>query len=142
MIRILLGRAWRFFPQRKYLRVCRAAHEFLNFFVDLALAGRDGDGDGSGPTMRHSLVQVLSSQTSNAQFIKSQVLQGIMAAQETTSALLGNTFFLLSRHPVYWGHIRTEVLAKGEKLLNFDDLLESTVLHNISLECECDRFSS
>lgn len=57
----------------------------------------------------------------------------MMAAQETTSSLLGNAVFLLSRHPSYWGQVRKEVLAKGD-MLKFDTLLNSKMLQNILLE--------
>lgn len=57
----------------------------------------------------------------------------MMASQETTSSLLGNVFFLLSRHPFYWTQVRDAVLAKDD-MFDFDALLNSKVLQNILLE--------
>ncbi|KAI1643284.1 uncharacterized protein F4817DRAFT_350200 [Daldinia loculata] len=58
----------------------------------------------------------------------------MMASQETTFALLGNTFFLLVRRPRYWRDIRTEVLKKGDDILNFDGLLSSRTLQKSLVE--------
>ena len=58
-----------------------------------------------------------------------------MAAQETTSNLLANTVFLLSRHPAYWQRIRQEAVEKGTSLLTYDALMSSTLLQNLLHEC-------
>ncbi|KAI0379219.1 cytochrome P450 alkane hydroxylase-like protein [Hypomontagnella monticulosa] len=135
MIRIMLGRAWRFVPRSRYLRACNIAHSFLDHYVDLAVAGTTISSKKSpNHVPRRSLMQVLSSQTDDQDLIRSQVLQGMMASQETTSSLLGNAFFLLSRHPAQWKRVREEVLAKGDDLLNFDSLLNSKVLQNVLYE--------
>ncbi|KAI0905790.1 hypothetical protein F4823DRAFT_566440 [Ustulina deusta] len=52
------------------------------------------DTDAKGP-----LIEFLAASSDDVQFIRSQIIQGMMASQETTSALLGNTIFLLARHP-------------------------------------------
>ncbi|KAI0006842.1 cytochrome P450 alkane hydroxylase-like protein [Xylariaceae sp. FL0662B] len=132
MIRIMLGRAWKLFPQGKYLRVCETAHSFLNFYVDLAMSEPRPSNDKSD--VKQSVVKGLTCLSDDTEFIRSQVLQGMMASQETTSALLGNTFFLLSRNPTYWQQVRSEVLEKGDDILNFDALQGNKVLENILLE--------
>ncbi|KAI1407124.1 cytochrome P450 alkane hydroxylase-like protein [Hypoxylon sp. FL1857] len=134
MIRIMLGRAWKLVPQGKYLRACETAHSFLNHYVDRAIDETSSSKADSDSGTKQSLVQVLCAQTDDKEFIRSQVLQGMMASQETTSSLLGNVFFLLSRHPKYWDQVRAEVLEKGEDLLNFDALLNSKVLQNVLYE--------
>ncbi|KAI1078833.1 cytochrome P450 [Whalleya microplaca] len=118
MIRIVLGRVWKIVPQGKYLRVCRIAHTFLNHYVDLAIGNMGTSKVDSNSATKQSLVQVLSAQTDDKELIRSQILQGMMAAQETTSALL----------------VRAEVLQRSEDFLNFDALLNSKVLKNILYE--------
>lgn len=81
-----------------------------------------------------SLLSGLSTQTGDRLFIRSQILQGMMASQETTSALLGNACFLLSRHPKYWQQIRLVVTRYDVNDLSFDALLNLTVVQNILME--------
>lgn len=138
MVRMLFGPLWKIFPKSKYLRVCKTAHSYLDYYVRLALDS-DVAGAHKSNSRQRSLVQGLSSQSDDIAFIRSQVLQGMMASQETTSALLGNAFFLLARHPTIWLQVREEVLAKGEALFDFDALLGSRVLQNVLLECEFPR---
>ena len=136
MVRMILGPVWKLLPQGRFRRVCNTAHSFLNHYIAQAI-GQTGESD-SSPAQRkkRSLVQDLSLQSEDQAFIRSQVLQGMMASQETTSSLLGNAFFLLSRHPSYWDQVRNEVLAKGD-MFDFDTLLNSKVLQNILLESKC-----
>lgn len=135
MIRMMLGRVWRLLPQGRFHRVCNTAHSFLNHYVDQAV-GQTGVADSdTHESKKRSLVQDLSLQSDDQGFIRSQILQGMMASQETTSSLLGNALFLLSRHPSHWTQIRNEVITKGD-MLDFDTLLNSKVLQNSLLESE------
>lgn len=68
---------------------------------------------------------------------RSQILQGMMASQETTSALVGNTLFLLYRHPGHWEKVHDEVIKKGEHRVKNDALFKTKVPQNILLGCKC-----
>lgn len=133
MIRMMLGRVWRLVPQGRFLRVCNTAHAFLNHYIDQALGRAASSGPDPAQGKRRSLVQDLSLQSDDQGFIRSQILQGMMASQETTSSLLGNALFLLSRHPSYWEEVRSEVVAKDD-IFDFDRLISSKFLQNILLE--------
>lgn len=136
MVRMIIGRIWHLLPQGKFNRVCSTAHSFLDHYIDQAI-GQTGVSDSNpAQSKKRSLVQDLSLQSDDQGFIRSQILQGMMASQETTSSLLGNAFFLLSRHPSCWDQVRNEVLANSD-MLNFDTILNSKVLQNILLESKC-----
>lgn len=136
MVRIVIGFAWKLLPHGRFRRVCNTAHSFLNHYIDQAI-GRTGVSDSDpAQSKKRSLVQDLSLQSDDYGFIRSQILQGMMASQETTSSLLGNAIFLLSRHPSYWAQVRNEVLAKDD-MFNFDTLLNFKLLRNILLESKC-----
>ncbi|KAI7773218.1 hypothetical protein LA080_011505 [Diaporthe eres] len=133
MVRMIIGRVWKLLPQGRFHRVCNTAHSFLNHYIDQAI-GQTGVSDSNpAQSKKMSLAQDLSLQSDDQGFIGSQILQSMMASQETTPSLLGNAFFLLSRHPSYWDQVRNEVLAKGD-MLNFDTLFDSKVLQNVLLE--------
>jgi cytochrome P450 len=134
MFKMLLGRAWFMVPQKKYLDACRKAHEYLDYYIDQALSEHESDATNDSYAKKQSLLASLSSQTSDLKFIRSQILQGMMASQETTSALLGNAFLLLSRHPNCWEQVRMEALNTGSMDSDFDTLLSLKTIHNVLLE--------
>lgn len=133
MVRMIIGRVWQLFPQARFRRACNTARSFLNHYIDQSIRQTGVSYSDQPQSKKRSLVQDLSLQSDDQAFIRSQIIQGMMASQETTSSLLGNAFFLLSRHPSYWDQVRNEVLAKGD-MFDFDTLLNSKILQNILLE--------
>ncbi|KAH7406395.1 cytochrome P450 alkane hydroxylase-like protein [Phaeosphaeria sp. MPI-PUGE-AT-0046c] len=128
MLRIVLGRVWSILPQKKYHDACRTGHEYLDHYISRALHQNDGK------VKKQSLLSSLATQTDDQRFIRHQILQGMMASQETTSALLGNACLLLSRHPRYWEQVRLETYGLDAQGLNFDALLGLVTVRNILLE--------
>lgn len=124
MFRVLLGRMWNLLPQRKYIDTCARAHGFLDYYIKQAL-------DESHEQKSKSLIHALSAQTEDAAFIRSQVIQATMAAQDTTSELLTNALFLLARHPRYWEELRAEFVDKPEDAFSAENLLGSKLIENI-----------
>lgn len=142
MFRTLLGRVWNLLPQANYERVCATAHSLLDYYVEKALyeqkQGVGGQATSRPLSDKRSLMRSLSSQTDDKAFIRYQVLQGIMAAQDTTSELLTNVFFLLARHQDYWDCLRAEVKDWSEdKVHDVDGLTSSRLISNILNESKC-----
>ena len=59
-----------------------------------------------------------------------------MAAQETTSVLISNVFFLLARHPNVWQRLRQEALSLGDDEIGVDTLQKLKYLRNVLNESE------
>jgi cytochrome P450 len=140
-LRIIFGFIAALVPKPKYWKGVATSHEFLDFYVRKVMEGRESAAQQSKTqdmeNFKHSsLIEGLIAQTDDKLYIRYQILQGLMASQETTSNLLGNTLFLLSRNPVYWQQIRKEAIEKGDSLLSFDALLSSKPLQNILHECK------
>lgn len=116
MFKILLGKAFKLVPQTKYLNACNIVHEYLDYYVDQALveagASSAKSEKGLDNATKLSMIRSLSVQTNEREYIRNQILQGMMASQETVSALLGNACFLLSRHPKYWQRLHNETKDK------------------------------
>ena len=130
MFRVVLGRMWSLLPQRRYLDACARAHGFLDYYINQAFAeGHD--------QKNKSLIQALSAQTNDSIFIRSQVIQATMAAQDTTSELLTNALFLLARHPKYWDQLRAEFGDKTADALDAETLLDSKLIQHIIYESKC-----
>ncbi|TVY75691.1 Cytochrome P450 monooxygenase fsdH [Lachnellula suecica] len=135
MFRIALGRFWALAPQSKYIESCEVVHKYLDHYVEHAL--EKGSGlpamDNKKVPTKQSLINDLAAQTDDRESIRSQILQAMLASLETTPALLGNTIFLLSRHPQYWRQMREEVLQAGCPL-GYESLLNFKLLQNILSE--------
>ncbi|KAI0197964.1 cytochrome P450 [Astrocystis sublimbata] len=124
MFRVILGRAWNILPQKKYNEARAASHDYLDYHINQALASDDKQ-------RARSLIQGLSAQTEDLSFIRSQVIQAMMAAQDTTSELLTNALFVLARHPKYWEQLHMEFAKCPEEDLSADNLLKSKLIMNI-----------
>ncbi|KAI0394071.1 cytochrome P450 [Xylariaceae sp. FL0594] len=124
MYRVMLGPAWKLVPKKGYIESCTRAHNYLDYYISQAFA--------SGEEQKtKSLIKELSVQTDDAGFIRSQVIQAMMAAQDTTSELLTNSLFVLARHPEYWRQLRVEFSGLSEDDLRGDRLLGSKLTANI-----------
>lgn len=124
MFRVMLGPAWKLIPKKGYIKTCKAAHNYLNYYISQAFANGDEQ-------KTRSLIRELSVQTHDPDFIRSQVIQAMMAAQDTTSELVTNALFVLARHPEYWDQLRTEFSGLAEDDLRGDKLLGSKLTTNI-----------
>jgi cytochrome P450 len=131
MFRTLLGRAWKFLPQAKYIQACATAHNFVDFYVEKAVQEQEQE---DMPLSKRSLIRSLSSQTNDKEYIRSQVIQAMMAAQDTTSELLTNAFFLLARNAEYWTRLRAEITEAGDGIFEVDRLTSSKLISNILFE--------
>ncbi|KAK9414931.1 putative Cytochrome P450 [Seiridium unicorne] len=123
MVRVVLGRAWSLLPQSRYIKSCAKAHGFVDYYISQAYGKED-------PPKSKSLIQVLSAQTNDPEFIRNQVIQAMIAAQDTTSELLTNALFLLARHPKYWQQLRSEFVDRSEGDLSVESLRGSKSIEN------------
>ena len=140
-IRIALGPFKFLYPymDSKWLESCAVTHKFADKFVQKALEYRSRRvirTPGLKPeemTRRKSLVllHALAEQTEDPIELRNEILQALMAAQETTAALISNVFFLLSRHPLVWQELRNEVIDLGKAEPSVDCLQDMTYLNKV-----------
>jgi cytochrome P450 len=139
----MLGNFSFLLPSREFKAMCETAHEFIDYYIDKALAIEREEkvaGKKDGEKERKTLLQLTAEQTQDQTELRSQILQGIMAGQDTTSVLLANTIFLLFRHPDMWTRLRTEVLEMGDREVTFDSLKTLKFLQNVLAECKSPPF--
>jgi cytochrome P450 len=132
MFRVMLGPLWSLVPKKGYINTCAAAHGFLDHYINQAFSEQYEN-------KSKSLIRSLSAQSNDLPFIRSQVIQAMMAAQDTTSELLTNVLFLLARHPQYWEQLRAELSDTPEESLSAENLLSSKLIQNILLESICTK---
>ncbi|KAF2675780.1 cytochrome P450 [Lentithecium fluviatile CBS 122367] len=136
-IRIMLGRFKGLAPKKQYYTACHLAHEYLDYYVQQAFEHKSysyASPSSTGALKTRNMIQGLASQTDDVKYIRSQILQGMIASEETTAVLISNTIFLLSRHPQYWQQLRDQVREQGEELFNFEQLSKFVLLQNILSE--------
>ena len=134
-LRIMLGRFKGLAPKVAYVEACKRAHDYIEHYIKRAL--EDPALENDSPSMHEplseqsSMVKGLATQTNDMNFIRNQILQGMLAAQETISVLVSNTLFLLARHPEEWEQLRTEILKYSEDLFEFHSLSSFKPLQQI-----------
>ena len=102
-IRISLGPMRFLVPKTMSEKHWKVVHDFIDFYVSRALHSKNiAEKETSQPT---SLLANLVTQTEDAVEIRSQMIQAMMAAQDTTAALMSNVMFLLARNKAYLGSV-------------------------------------
>lgn len=140
----LLGPLDFLIPKSLKATAWRTAHDYIDICIETALHKKlQARGDeihanrNESSHINRTLLEGLAQQTDNRLEIRSHILQGMMAAQDTTSILLSNTFFLLSRNPSVYERLRKEVLSLDlDSPTTFDKLRETKHLSNILNECK------
>lgn len=117
----MLGRFKSLAPKAAYIDACRRAHEYIEYYIRQAL---EDSSLHKVPPRTHephrkqrSMVQGLAVQTDDMEFIRSQILQGMLAAQETIPVfpMLGRTCLQDTTLPVGGGQNQDQPIfvAKG-----------------------------
>ena len=150
-LRIAFGRFKFLLPKRRLLERCEVVHRFVDRYVDKALKYRESflarekeglcEKDGNLITGRN-LLYTMAEQTGDRIRLRSEAIQGMMAAQETTAVLISNVFFNLARYPGIWNRLRNEVLLLEGRRLDIDTLQNMKCLRNIINESMCPLFKS
>jgi cytochrome P450 len=104
-------------PNKKWKEACAVTHRFADHYVNQGLEYRDKllatKSNMSESSKSNILLYNMVEETQDRVFLMNQVLQGLIASQDTTSSMLGNVFFLLARHPLVWKKLHREVLSVG-----------------------------
>lgn len=117
-LRIGLGPFKHLLPNKKWREACAITHRFADHYVNQGLEYRQKflskELDPSETSKANILLYNMVEETGDRIFLRNQILQGLVASQDTTSSLLGNVFFLLARHPSVWQKLRCEVLSVND----------------------------
>ncbi|PQE06566.1 cytochrome P450 protein [Rutstroemia sp. NJR-2017a WRK4] len=122
-------------PNKKWKADIQIMHDFIDQQIDIISAQNEGkevekwnletgEEVAQAKPQPQSLLTILINQNATPYEIRSQVLQGMLATQDTSAILLSNALFDLSRHPSLWRRLREEVLGLGE---NGKHLTEKTL---------------
>ena len=110
----------------------QTVHKFIEFHIDRALQ----DTSRKTEERHRSLLENLLQRTNDKVDVRDHIIQGMMAAQDTTAILISNTIFLLSRDPTVWERLRAEVAPISSDPLTAEDTRRYKLLHNVLHECK------
>ncbi len=140
-LRLYLGPFRFILPKSASVIQWKVVHDFVDYHVNRSLENTKAEVSSTldqETTSHHyrSLLDGLAKQTTDRIEIRNQIIQGLMAAQDTTAVLISNTIFLLSRSPAIWARLRAETASVGSQPLTLEDTKSFRLLRNILYECE------
>ena len=117
--RFRLGTLAIFMPQTSFYRAVKNIHAYMDAHVDRAIKSRVSEqrsskkssfpADDPEKNEKYILLNELAKATSDHNTLRSELLGIFVAGRDTTSALLGNLFFVLARNPGIFKRLREEV---------------------------------
>jgi len=134
-LRIALGPLSFLVPKGSWLKACRKTHDFANVYVERAVEYRERHSQNEDELVEHrTLLYNMAQQIGDRTTLRNQIVQAMMAAQETTAALISNVLRILATNAPIFTELRKEVLALGDQALDFDRLSRMEFLQNVITE--------
>ena len=109
----------------------RIVHQLIDFHINEALGTKSRNAADNHNSLLYHLLQ----QTDDKIDIRNQIMQVMMASQDTTSVLISNTVFLLSRHLNVWNRLRDEVGSTNPNNLTSEGIKKFRLLRHMLYEC-------
>lgn len=126
-LRFRLGSFAKFVPQRKFYQAVKQVHTYMDAHIKKAIEQHKLQEKSLSNTgqedERYVFLHELLKLTGDGLSLRDELTAVFFAGRNTTSALLGNLFFILARNPQVWQRLRDEVIdqLQGRKP-TLDDL--------------------
>lgn len=128
----------RFLPNPKFRPAIQVVHHFLEHMIGIATRRKPEEvlgkkarfGEGYG------LVDDLLEQTSSTYAVRSQILQCLMAMEQTVPAVIKDVLWEIARVPAAWEKLRSEMQEIGEANLTASTLKKAEYLQKVIKEGE------
>jgi cytochrome P450 len=121
-------------PDAQFERDRKFVHGFVDTFVEKGLARRDvllkAEREGKQST-RYVFLEELVKQTADAERIRAELLNILLAGRDTTASLLSNVWFTLSQRPDVWAKLREEVDSLGGARPTYEQIKEFKYLRAV-----------
>lgn len=130
-LRMLLGGTFSklVLPKTRFTYVCDTLHSFIDFAIS-----KQEDRVSLSERKTKPMAEIVAAQAKDRADARSQLMQTMLASQDTTGVLTCNAIHLLAMHPDIWSKLRQEVLNAGPELTTWDGLRDNTTIQNILLE--------
>jgi len=128
-LRLLLEHVIWLLPKARYREVCSKLHSFVDFAIDKSEECTSADSTRKSKTM----AEIVGPQARDRSDARGQLLQTLLASQDTTATLVCNAVQLLSQppHHKWWTQLRDEVTSHSSELFTWDGLRSNTLIQNV-----------
>ncbi|KAI8936454.1 hypothetical protein NX059_006860 [Plenodomus lindquistii] len=126
--RALVGRFRALLKNRQFKEDCRFVQTFVDGYVTEMQQHRspgqsiDKQHEQSEKSSRYNLMGELADATNDPTQLRSELLNILLAARDTTASLLSSTFFLLARHPSVWNRLESEIAQLNGRPPSYEDI--------------------
>lgn len=129
--RILLGGTFSklFLPKARYTYICDQLHSFVDFAIE-----KQETANVDFEKRTSTMARIVTPQAKDRTDARSQLMQTMLASQDTTGVLTCNVIQMLSTRPDVWSQLCSEVASAGPELLSWDGLRNNTTIQNILSE--------
>jgi cytochrome P450 len=132
-LRLLLeGSGW-MLPKAQYVKASAKLHSFVDFAIGQSKA-RNLKSTPRTKGEKKAVVDAVIPQARDDVDARWQLMEILLANQDTTATLVCNTIQILALNPDVWEQLRAEVMGKGPDFMTFDGLRGSRLLNNILME--------
>jgi len=108
-----LGKFYWLMPMKKMRAHCAEIHKVINFLIqDRLSAKKNLQSMEEKGSRKFVLLDELAKETQNTLELRNETLHTLVAGRDTTGALLGWTFYFLSRHPDTFLKLRQIILSE------------------------------
>lgn len=114
-------------------KACDTVHMFIDSYIADTLREARGQKrtQEAANTRRYNLLSELSAVCRDPEQLRSELLNVLLAARDTTAGLLSSIFYFVARSPEVWGALAAEVDQLEGKVPDYDTLKSMRVLRSI-----------
>jgi len=115
-------------------KACDTVHTFVDSYIAETLQqgqNKAADDAAAAKTRRYNLLSELSAVCRDPAQLRSELLNVLLAARDTTAGLLSSIFYFVARHPDVWAALAAEVDQLEGKVPDYDTLKRMRVLRSI-----------
>lgn len=104
------GNLWRFTLTKKFFDAIKITNDFVDHYVQLALAKQGENKKDKKPGEEQPLLMELAERTQDPIRLRGELLSFLSAGRDTTAELIGWLIFLLARHPHVFKRLRDDII--------------------------------
>lgn len=139
--RLQMGPLSFLFPDKKFKKSVSLIHEYVDYFVDKAVAYRTSDEkEIEGQAGKYVYLRELAKDTGDRKVLRNQIVSILAAGRDTTAALLSLSFWLLLRNPGVVEKLRAEVATLNGHPPTYEQLKGMSYVRWVLDESEYSKF--
>lgn len=120
-------------PHRKLRKAVRGLREYVRFYLERAIAEKEGEG-GQVRDRSYVFLDELLKAEPPEDYTVDQILSILIAGRDTTATAMSSVFYFLARNPRVVEKLRMEIGSVGEETPTWEQLKHMKYLNNVIKE--------